>query len=139
MSYSSSTLQSIINHSFEGRKSSLAKVSGLTGATITKLTQDQALTPGTLDKICQHLLPDEARALALAACRDLLPQHLADEISISLPTRSLHEPPPIYGLPELDPHTDAILKALHRLIAKDPETRQWLHKLAQWMFPEIKP
>ena len=138
MSYSSQTLQSIINHSFDGKKSNLARVTGLTGATITKLTQDQALTPATIDRICKHLLPDEARALALSACRDLLPQHLADEISINSPT-STNEPTAPYNLPNLDPHSAAIMKALAHLVAKDAESREWLHKLASWMFPDIKP
>jgi hypothetical protein len=135
MSNSATTLQNIIRQSFDGKKSALAKAAGVAPRVITRLTQDQSFTPETLRIIASALLPSDARTLALAACRDLLPPELADEVSLDQ-SSILAEHSPIYNLTPVDDKSEEILAKLRTLIARDPETRDWLHHLAEWIFPE---
>lgn len=136
MSYTANTLQSIINESFDGKKSHLATTCGIAPRVITMLTKDQRFTPDTFSQISAHLSEDDSQRLALAAARDLLPEHLATDLSFS-PRHDglLHEPSTSYN--QADPYSEKILKMLRALVARDKEAREWLHTTAEWIFPHI--
>lgn len=135
MSNTTVSLERIINRSFDGKQRTLASTTGLTPGMISKLVSGiQPLTHNTLNKICNHLDPTDARHLALAACRDLLPADLAQELTLNENESLLCEPTPAFN--ELDPDTETIFAKLRALVLKDPESREWLHHLARWIFPE---
>lgn len=133
MSYTKTTLQQIIETSFDGKKSLMASTCGLAPRVITRLTQDQSLTPQTLEQITRHLSADQARELSLAACRDLLPPDIAEELQLSNAPGLLSERTHNYN--QADPKSEEILRKLRALVRKDPESRDWLHHLATWIFP----
>lgn len=134
MSYASQTLRDIIDRSFEARQLTLARAAGIPGSNINRLIQgNMALTPASLEKLTRAMLPDDARALCLAAARDVLPPEFADHIQIA-DAMVLQEPAPNYG-PKLDARSEAIFRILRRLIASEPggETRAWLHRIGSWI------
>lgn len=133
MSYTKTTIQQIIETSFDGKKSLMASTCGLAPRVITRLTQDQSLTPQTLEQITRHLSADQARELSLAACRDLLPPDIAEDLSLTSASGLLTERGATYN--QADPKSEEILRKLRALVRKDPESRDWLHQLATWIFP----
>lgn len=127
-------METIITRQFDGKQRKLALACGLTPGQISKfLSGTQPLTKSTLAKICDHLTPHDARELSLACCRDLLPADIAEDLTIEEKANILAEPLTTYN--QLDPKSEEILAKLRTLIRKDPETRDWLHHLASWIFP----
>lgn len=139
MSYTSNTLQTIITRSFDGRKSNLAKAAGLAPRVITMITGDQRITPSALATIARILSTDEARELCLAAARDFLPPEYSDEFTIASNTSKNHLEENQIAFIQPDPRTRTILTRLSALVAKDREARDWLHKTARWIFPDLEP
>lgn len=134
MSYTSKTLAHIIDRSFDGRQASLAEAAGIPSSAMTKLCRARrSLTPSTLAKLVDAMPPDDARALCASACRDLLPQHLADSIQLDAPGRVQEQPPAYIPGPPLDPVSEAILHKIRHLVASETETQQWLHRIGAWI------
>jgi len=133
MSHVTITLETIIERSFDGKQRALATASGITPGQVSKfLKGTQPLTHSTLETLCNHLDKEDCQALCLAAARDLLPPDIAEAITLETPTQTLHEPTTFN---DLDPKTEEIFTKLRALVRKDPETRDWLHHLATWIFP----
>lgn len=139
MSYAATTFQDIITHSFDGRKSSITERSGLSSPSITRLSKgSQAFTPQTLQAICHALPPDDARRLCLAACRDLIPPEYASDISLSSRSLNVQDTADSYGI-RVDAESERILSILRSMVATEPETRDWLHRLGSWISPTEAP
>ena len=132
MSCASNTLTDIIDRSFNGKKILLAKSSDMTAESITRLTQGRTFTPHTLEKICEAIPPDDARALCHSVCRDLIPAEYKDDLIIIDNNLKEDQTPYITG-PQLDDHSEKIIKKIKQLAATEPETKAWLHRLGKWM------
>lgn len=126
MRNSVSTLNSIIQDEFDGRKKKLAEKSKLPASYITRLTKHQSFTPQTLEQVCKCLKKSSAEKLCLAVAKDILPQNF--HLSINYKKED-----PFYGL---DPETQKIIFNLAELCSKDEGTREWLHQLSTWMFDD---
>jgi hypothetical protein len=137
MSYTANTLTEIIDRSFDGKKSALAKAAGLAPRVITMITGDQRPSAQNLTHLCRALATDDARELCLAASRDLIPPEYSDDLRIhSESADALAEPPATFN--GLDPHSTLILKKLRALVARDHEAKEWLHLTAKWLFPDLE-
>lgn len=136
MSHASNTLREIIHRSFDGKKVNLAKKAGLTSEASTRLTQGQrSFTPATLESICQALDPDDARLLCASVCRDFLPEKYIHDIQVVDSTVVVADPVNPKSGPPLDAQSEQVLACLRNLAAKEDETKQWLHRLGEWIQP----
>ena len=140
MSNTSNTLKSIIAASFDGNNSALAKVAGVSPATITKLTSGTLPNQKTLKSLCRAMLPNDARHLCLAMCMDTIPDEYRADISITMPTSdnsTLAEEQAQYITgPQLDDHSERIICKLRELAAREPETKAWLARIGKWVLNE---
>ncbi|MEJ6648208.1 MAG: hypothetical protein QNL24_12895 [Akkermansiaceae bacterium] len=82
-----------------------------------------------------NLSADDSKSLCLAACRDLLPAPLSEEVSFSeTQPNILAESSAPYN--RADDQTAAILRKIRRLVQKDQTSKEWLHLTAKWFFPD---
>jgi len=134
MSHVTISLETIIQRSFDGKQRTLATTTGISPGQISKFTNGtQPLTHSTLQTLCNHLDKEDSKALCLAAARDLLPPDIAEEITFEAESQTLHAPTTTFN--SLDAKSEEIFTKLRALVRKDPETRDWLHHLATWIFP----
>lgn len=126
-------LKAIINQNFDANQRDFSRSAKISGALVTKLLQGGTMTPKTLKTITSALSTDDAASLAMAAIRDYLPPEITEELFQPGATGLLSEPSERFNA--LDPKTEEIFAKLRALVRKDPETRDWLHHLATWIFP----
>ncbi len=127
MSFSSTALKSIIKVSFEGSQKKFALESNLEPTVISKLCQNQVFTKKTLAKVCAAMSERDAKSMALAVARDLIPQNCHGVLGQK--KSDLER-----TLPPLDEQTENIIFNLAELASKDEGTREWLKQLSSWMF-----
>ena len=129
MSYGSACLTSIVEESFGGKKSRLAKAANIPASYITRLTvSGQGFTQNTLTQLCAVLDEKDAKRLCIAACKDLVP---AEFSSTHLDRTNQNGPFPL-----LDNETRDFIVRLAEQAETDPKICDWLRTLGSWIFPK---
>jgi hypothetical protein len=128
------SLKQAIEELFDGNQRRFSTAAKISGSLVTKLLQGGAVTPTSLESITRILPTDKAIDLCRAAIRDYIPPELHEKINNEESTGSLHAPASSFN--QADPTSEEILRKLRILVMKDQEAREWLHKTAQWIFPD---
>lgn len=140
MSYFSTALQTVVDHSFGGKHSALSFAATLPGPEIGRLIrEDTPLTPAKLVKLCSaDALPlEDKRALCIAAVHDLVPDPHWSEMfgPASDPCGRLREAPPFsyQGTAPLPPRAAQVLEYLITRAERDPDVVQALELLGRFL------
>lgn len=143
MSYFSTTLQEVLQRTYDGKQTALASSSGLEQSEISRLLRENSpCTAAKLAKLCDapDMPLDDQRTLCVAAIHDLLPPRLwqilfEGEKSLAEQLRDsqgFH----YVGTHKLPAYPDQVLRYLLENAQHDPDVTKALELLGKFM--EIK-